>query len=70
MSEWLLALGVAVGALSLTYFFCLRPMWQGSAGNEPAQARAESAELNAAGVEAVPEGTSSSAAETTGRSRP
>ena len=34
MSEWFLPIGVTVAALSLTYFFCLRPRWRGRAGSD------------------------------------
>lgn len=29
MSEWLLPAGVAIAAVALTYFFCVRPMRRG-----------------------------------------
>lgn len=34
MTEWLLPIGVVVASLSLTYFFCLRPMRRGRAGSD------------------------------------
>ena len=38
MTEWLLPLAVTAASLSMTYFFCLRPMRKGhcGAGQQPA----------------------------------